>query len=163
MNYLTQYYKNLSENLQARLNYLQTLLNEEGDMQRDAEDAEDAEDQATLERLKASGEDVQFATRKEIREIMKDKERRQRDRDAGVDPDAPIGTAAKGGNFLGRFEEPNVPAPTKGRDRPPETEPTPPKGPVPEIKEFDQWYRKNREFERKMKEEERKWRGGGLA
>jgi len=40
MDYLTKYYKNLSEELQAQVNYLQNLLNEEGDMKADAEYAD---------------------------------------------------------------------------------------------------------------------------
>ena len=40
MDYLTRYYKNLSEELQAQVNYLQNLLNEEGDMKADADYAD---------------------------------------------------------------------------------------------------------------------------
>ena len=40
MNYLTNYYKNRCEQLQEHINFLQNLLNEEGDMRQDAEDSE---------------------------------------------------------------------------------------------------------------------------
>lgn len=40
MNYLTNYYKNLCEQLQEKVNQLQRLINEEGDMQKDAKDSE---------------------------------------------------------------------------------------------------------------------------
>jgi hypothetical protein len=89
-----------------------------------------------------------------MRELLRDKERRQRARDAGVDPDAPIGSAQKGQNFLARPEEPNVPAPTKGTDSKPTT---------PSEDDKDSEFKQRMEYLRKMKEMEDMRRGGGIS